>query len=401
MSGTPSSPANERPTAARPSTGERLAEYFTLRKAAAELERLDEVSRARIAESIALARQQMAAAEALFAVGHTVEALRLGAESIRETERAADRYAALLGLLPAEPAPEEKPDAKEPAPEEKPDAEKPDAAATTDAKPEGDAKPEADPKVEAEAAEAKLEASAAEAKPAPARVPGWRILADRAGLSVARIRDTERALADLETRVVPRLEKDVAPGHVDAFRELVRARIDIEEGVLPATLTKDGLTGTRVFRVVGTTALALVALVGSYFLLRPVEGTFVRASATWADSADFRSDFIIDGDDDTMWLVPNGQEGWIEVRVVPPIPEVHRVRLVNAGSTRVPDRGTHEYQLEIYAGGRLERTIDGAFDDELGGTATHDVNVRNVDRIRFVARSNYRVGSGLAELTWE
>ncbi len=56
MSGTPTT-ANERPTAARPSTGERLAEYFTLRKAAAELERLDEVSRARIAESIALARQ--------------------------------------------------------------------------------------------------------------------------------------------------------------------------------------------------------------------------------------------------------------------------------------------------------------------------------------------------------
>ena len=84
----------------RPGAAERLAEYFTLRGAAAELSRLDETVRAEIADAVAVARQQMAAAEALFAVGHTVEALRLGTESLRHTERAAERYAASLGLMP-------------------------------------------------------------------------------------------------------------------------------------------------------------------------------------------------------------------------------------------------------------------------------------------------------------
>jgi hypothetical protein len=219
-------------------------------------------------------------------------------------------------------------------------------------------------------------------------------------VSEARVRAAARAITELDKRAVPALEKDVSPAHVEAFRELVRARADVEEGILPATLTKEGLAGTRLFRIVGTALVSLAAIAGPYFFLRPVEGTFVRASATWADSPDFRTDFVIDGDPRTMWLTPEF-EGWVEVRVVPAIPEVHRITLVNAGTAAVPDRGTNAYQLEIYAGGRLEQTIDGSFGEEFGATVTHEVNVRNVERIRFVARSGYRRGSGLAELSWE
>jgi hypothetical protein len=347
---------NSPPTApprapSRPGAAERLAEYFTLRGAAAELSRLDEKARAEIADGVALARQQMAAAEALFAVGHTVEALRLGTESLRRTEGAAERYAASLGLVP--------------------------------------------PAVPSE----EVALGEAPASEGPA-VPAWELIAARAGLSEARVRAAARAIAELDKRAVPALEKDVSPAHVEAFRELVRARADVEEGILPATLTKESLAGTRLVRIVGTALVALAAIVGLYFFLRPVEGTFVRASATWADSPDFRTDFVIDGDPRTMWLTPEF-EGWVEVRVVPAIPEVHRVTLVNAGTTAVPDRGTNAYQLEIYAGGRLEQTIEGAFGEEFGATATHEVNVRNVERIRFVARTGYRRGSGLAELSWE
>lgn len=223
MSSPPTAPAR---APSRPGAAERLAEYFTLRGAAAELSRLDETVRVEIADGIALARQQMAAAEALFAVGHTVEALRLGTESLRHTERAAERYAAGLGLAP--PASLESPS----------------------------------------------EAAGVEGAPStPAAA--WELLAARAGVSDARVRSAARAIAELDKRAVPALEKDVSPAHVEAFRELVRARADVEEGILPATLTKESLAGTRWFRIVGTTLVSLAALVGLYFFLRPVEGTFV------------------------------------------------------------------------------------------------------------------------------
>jgi hypothetical protein len=372
---------------------ERLAEYFTLRGAASELARLDERARVELADGVALARQQMAAAEALFAVGHTVEALRLGTEALRETERSAERYARILGLVPPQVAAADA--GAEPGGE---------GAARAEAEAEGEARSEpsveGDPKPKAKTeGEMQPDAKAAKSEPKGA-VPAWRLLAAHAGVSENRIRASERVMAELEKRALPVLEKDVSPAHVDAFRELVRARADLEEGVVPATLTKESLAGTRVFRIVGTTLLGLLTIVGLYFLLRPIEGTFVRASATWADSPDFRTDFVNDEDEHTMWLTPEF-EGWIEVRVVPPIPSVRTVRLVNAGTPAVPDRGTHEYQLEIYADGRLARTIDGSFGEEFGATATHEVNVRNVERIRFIARSGYRRGSGLAELSWE
>lgn len=367
---------------AAPNFMSRAVEYFTLRAAEAELERLPELARAEIAEGIELSRQQTAAAEALFAVGHTVEALRLGKEALASTQKAAERYALARGLSPKVEAPAEtKTDAATEAP----------AAASTETQTE--------PASDGDESDAVAE-EAPPAKPAPVASPAWKRLAEASGRTAKQIGTIERILVDVDKLALPRLEKDVAPAHVDAFRELLRARAEIEDTLLPATLTKGSLLGARIWRGVSTGLLTLLVLGALIYLVRPVEGTFVRASATWADSPDFRPDFIIDGSDASMWLLPE-HTGWVEVRVAPPIASIHRITLVNAGSTAIPDRGTHEYRLEIYADGRLEQSIDGSFGEELGATASHDVDVRNVERIRFVARSGYRIGSGLSEMRWE
>ena len=407
-------------TAAPPNFLTRTVEYFTLRAAEAELERLPELARAEIAEGIALARQQTAAAEALFAVGHTVEALRLGKDALASTEKAAERYARARGLVSVGPevaAPASESPQSESSPAESPQsesspAESPQSESTESPgseSPEGAAASEADASeaVSASPSEgaAPLEAPASEPSTALAGKTGgpkaaWRRLAEAAGKPAARIGVTERSLAELDKLVLPRLEKDVAPAHVDAFRDLLRARAEIEDTLTPATHTKGSLFGARIWRGMSAGLLALVVMAGLYYGLRPVEGTFVRASATWADSPDFRPEFIIDGSETSMWLLPQ-HTGWVEVRVAPAIPEIHSITLVNAGSTAIADRGTNAYRLEIYSGGRLEQTIDGAFGEELGATVTHEVSVSNVERIRFTAESGYRVGSGLSELRWQ
>jgi hypothetical protein len=405
MSAAPSSPTTSSSDPSLGSSfGQRVIEYFTLRNAEAALARLPELARGSIADTIELSRQQAAAAEALFAVGHTAEALRLGREALESTQRAADQYARAMGLdvseraniatdaeaLPAEVA----------APTDEASSE---ADVAADAPFEGDA-------IETEAA--KTDAPETDAKaPAPIVVAAkgsttadtkaaWRQLAVRSGMSSSRIGGIERQLASSAALSVPRLEKDVAPAHVDGFREVLQARAAIEETLAPATHTKGSLLGARIWRGVSSTFLALAVIGVLVYMLKPVEGTFVRASATWADSPDFRADYIIDGDENTMWLLPENA-GWVEVRTAPPIAAVHRITLVNAGNARVSDRGTRVYRLEIYAGGELAESIDGEFGDELSATTTHEVSVQNVERIRFVAVSGYRAGAGLTELRWE
>ncbi len=385
--------------------GQRVIEYFTLREAEAALARLPELSRAAIADGIELARQQAAAAEALFAVGHTVEALRLAREALETTQLAAERYAGAMGLevgdrkgAPAvsPPSDERADDAATGATAEAAKDSPSDEASSDDASSD-----EESPASEEEKVASGDVVPAVDVKPkASGPAPAWRQLAARAGMSTRRIEGTERQLAAERALSVPRLEKDVAPAHVDGFREVIQVRAAIEETLAPATHTKGSLLGARIWRGVSSTIVLLVVLAGLVYTLKPVEGTFVRASATWADSPDFRPDFVIDGSEDTMWLLPDNA-GWVEVRTAPAIEAVHRITLVNAGNARVNDRGTRVYRIEIYSGGELVESIDGEFGDELGATATHEVSAENVERIRFVAVSGYRVGAGLSELRWE
>lgn len=404
------------------SFGQRVIEYFTLRNAEAALARLPELARGAIADTIELARQQAAAAEALFAVGHTVEALRLAREALESTQSAADQYASAMGLEVSPRAPRSSDERAQGEDEGVKDAAaeatsspasetEADRAAAKDEEDEASAKDEADQDASGDASAADESAQASDVSgqaSQPAKVSSatpdpkaaWRQLAIRAGVAAGRIATIERQLVSSAALSVPRLEKDVAPAHVDGFREVLQARAAIEEMLAPATHTKGSLLGARIWRGVSSTLLALAVIGGLVYVLQPVEGTFVRASATWADSPDFRADFIIDGDENTMWLLPENA-GWVEVRTAPPIASVHRVTLVNAGNARVSDRGTRVYRLEIYAGGELAESIDGEFGDELSATATHELSVQNVERIRFVAVSGYRAGAGLSELRWE
>ena len=108
----------------------------------------------------------------------------------------------------------------------------------------------------------------------------------------------------------------------------------------------------------------------------------------------------IDGNDSTMWILPDGQTGFLEVRFVP-ARRIERVTLINAGNAGVDDRGTNEYALEIWSDGAIATSVDGNFEATPGSRVTHEIGVAAVDRIRFNVRSNYHLGGGLSEIQWE
>ncbi len=368
-----------------PSFVDRVVEFYTLRRAWNAQERLG-AARSEIVELAELGRQRGSAAEALFAVGHSVEALRLAVESVEALESAVARFAEASGAARVGTASPPTPAAEaSAAPDPSAVAGEPGAGG------EGGGEAGAQPAPEPETA------------PAPAAPSGatepWRA-ALRAAASAAEAEATERTLARAAEADLPRLESGIAPAHAVLFRDLMRARKVLAAVVEPATLSRAEIRFTRGWRPLVTAVLVLGGAFGLFHALRPVEGTFVRVSATWADSPDFRSDFAIDGDESTMWLLPNGETGFLEVRFVPGR-RIERIRLVNAGSARVPDRATREYTLEIWVDGAVVQSIDGEFADELAGIAEHDVGVDDVERIRFLVRSNHRVSAGLSELHWE
>lgn len=374
---------------------DRLVEFYTLRRARSAQEKLGS-TRAELEGIVELGRQRASAAEALFSVGHTVEALRLGLEALDATRDAAERYATAMAA-PSAPKPAKAP---EPPPEKTDDAGKETSA---DAEPDADAKAEkpdeksADEKPADEPADEKL---AETGEPAPSRPKAtWRDAAVGALVPAAAIEATERALSEAEKLAVPKLEAEVTPAHATLFREIMRARVVLASVVAPATQSRAEIGFTRFWRPFVTAVLVLGALYGLLTSMRPVEGTFVRASGIWAESPDFQPTNTIDGNDDSMWLLPYG-DGWLEVRFVP-TRRIDHISLVNAGSARVLDRSTQDYTLEIWAHGEIARSIDGTFPEELNGHMEHDIGVDAVERIRFVARTTNRTSSGLSEIRWE
>lgn len=359
---------------------DRVVEFYTLRRAAGAQEKLGP-ARAEIAELAELGRQRASAAEALFAVGHTVEALRLAVESLDALKQAAARLGEAAGaprraLARAAEAP-----AASPPPPPAADAE---AAASAEAPDLG-------------------EATASEAAPepeAPALEPWWRAALRAAAVSAATQEATEATLARAETAALPRLESGITPAHATLFRDVMRARTALESAVAPATLSRAEIRFTRGWRPLVTAVLVVGIAIGAVRALTPVEGTFTRASATWADSPDFQPERAIDGNDATMWILPDGQSGFLEVRFVPGR-RIERVSLINAGNATVIDRGTNEYALELWVDGAVARSIDGTFADAPGSAASHEVGLDDVERIRFIVRSHNRLSGGLSELRWE
>ncbi|MFO0708616.1 MAG: hypothetical protein U0353_02185 [Sandaracinus sp.] len=362
-----------------------VAEFFTLEAASRTVDGIGDAARKRIHDSLALGRQKATCAETLWANGHTAEGLALAAGALDATLAAAPDVTSRAGAPSAKAAAAE-PAAKPSEPGAKPSDE---AAKPSDeaAKPSDEAAKPSEPDDKPSEADDKPGA------PAP-----WSDVLSARGVSKADLEAIRSAQARAQERL-PLLDRDVSPGHAELFVERVRARQRADRALAPAAMSHRDLRWTRVLRAAGALVLGGLAIAGLYYGLRTPTGTFASASDFFQQSPQFAPENAIDGSPATYWLLPDGATGWLEVSTSPPR-HVGRVRVLNTTNPPWSDRGTNQYQIEVYVHGEVARTIDGTFEwTESPAPVDHQVDLDDVERVRFVVRSHHRVGAGLAELS--
>jgi hypothetical protein len=403
----------------------RVGEYFTLSDAGQTQAKLGETARKAMDQALSLGRQRADAAESLWSNGHTAEGLRLAVKALRDTLEAAPSYASALGVArvapkavevaveskPADEAKAEPADAEEKAPSE--DEAEPKAAdeskeASDEAESKADESKEAsdaeEAAVESKPVEAPVEtvvAAPVAAVPVAAAADAWSASLLARGTRPAQIDRVRAALVAADKAELPTLDADVSAAHADLFQQVLDARHIVDAAFGMVALPPRDLRWTRFSRIATTSIIAIVVLGGLYFSMRTPEGVFADASDVWAQSPTFAPETVIDGNEDSYWLLPDGATGWVEARISPPA-SVARVRVLNTHNPPHNDRATADYAIEVYSGGSLAETVEGHFDFSNNPEfVSHDVGVDSVDRIRFVVRGHHNVGGGLAELQWE
>lgn len=219
------------------------------------------------------------------------------------------------------------------------------------------------------------------------------------GVGPGAIAEIEAAYAAGRAGPLPVEEREVTPAHTTLWRRIAGAQHAVARAMSDAARTRRQLRWLGAGRIANTLLVLAVAGTAAYFATRVPEGVFADASGVWADADAFVPEKAIDGRADTFWLAPDGVEANLDVRISPPR-RIERVRLINGTNPPHLDRGTREYRVEVFSNGRAVHTEE--------GTLTHDatpveleVPADAVERIRFTARSHYRIGAGLAELQFE
>lgn len=402
----------------------KIAEYFTLRDASTTAARIPDAGRKEIAGALAVGRQQAEAAEALWSNGHAAEGLRLAASALTTTIAAAPSYARVVSTT-AKPAPS----TSVPAPTVKNEPDDGEAAALADAAAASDdaAAASADAAATSGAAasdaddaaadaERATEAGVAESAAANAVLtssvsqpagdePGarsWREVLAARGVSPEKLAMIADAEQKARTAPLPRLDSELSSAHTDLYQTLARARLEVDRALAYSAMSPGELRWTRIARIATVSVLAVLVAGGLWLAMRTPIAVTAEASDTFAQSPQFGPPNVLDGQIDTEWLLPDRATGWVEARLSP-ARHVSRVTLVNAKNAPHFDRATRAYRLELYSSGRMVRGIDGEFAaiDRDPEPVTHDLDLDDIDRVRFVVRSSHNLGGGLAELTIE
>lgn len=391
-----------------------IREYFFLNEARATANVVPEDARAAISRQLAIGRQRSDAADALWSNGHVAEGLRLAAEAFEATIEAIAPFerAVAPGSAPTL--------GTEPLGERRSDGEGDSAAAggaqSGDSADDGDDET-ASPASAADSAEATAgtaeegadaaaddgvarDVSAAPTNATALDEPTWLAPLRRRGLSESKARIVLEASRALRGKVLPTLDDEVSAQEGDLFQQLVTARRHIESVLAPASMTQRQLAWTRASRMSFAALIACALVVGLYFLLRPETGVVATASSQFSN--EFRAQNVIDGDEASEWLLPDRRDGWIELRIMPP-EDIGTLRIKNSHNRHHNDRATHEYTIEVFANGRVAKTIDGVW-PQLTPTpewTEHAVDVEKVERIRVHVKTWHRLGGGLAEIEWD
>lgn len=203
----------------------------------------------------------------------------------------------------------------------------------------------------------------------------------------------------LEAEPFPALDEAVRPAHDDLFEDVLYATLGLESELLDATLTPRAAATLRWLRPT-LVALLVVAVSTATFLVLRKRPYVVEASAT-AEPA-LIADHLIDHDDKTEWALPDRTPGHVDVIMSKPR-AVQRLKLLNSKNLPSGERGTREFRVEVYAGGKLEKSVDGAFAawSREPQWQTIELGVGGVQRIRVVVKTWFGAGGGLTEIVVE
>ena len=355
----------------------RARDFFFLRQAAAEAQRRPAERREAIELALTLGRQRAEAGEALWSNGHAAEGLRLAVDALERTLAAADALAPELTAAKA-------------------------VAPKTPAAPPVDASVEADGERTPAAEGADEPAEPAEPKePAANAEPTWSTVLVARGLDSERVRAIERVVS-LARQPLPELDASVSATHAERYKELYRARADVDRALAPASLTT-GQVKLKVIQRWSTAVLALVLVgVGLFFALRTPRTVTASASSFFRNDPQFGPDKVFDDDPNTEWLLNDGQTGWIEARLSPGR-SLTKVRILNGHNRHFNDRGTKELHLELYdsSGQKVfEHRGEMPF-SESPSWVDVPVSAEGVERLRLNVTSFHRVGGALAEIAFE
>ncbi len=346
---------------AREKSPSRLSERFWLASAEALSQRLSEADRAALQRQLAIGRQRADAAETLWSNGHVADGLRLAVEAFETTLATLEPFARAISA-DANADPDADPDA--------------DSDADSDSDADADADPDAD---------------------APTHHP---LLASR-GFRPARLEALAALRSELAELVLPTWDGDIAPEQTELYQRLRAMQRDLSDAVAPSLMSPRAIRATRWVRVVGLSVLVIGGIVGAYLGLRTPPGVNATASGQW--SADFGGpEGAIDGDPNTEWQSPNGEAGWLEITIEPPV-HIERLRILNGHNRHYNDRAVRDATIEVYSDGELARAFDHTWPTLTPEPAwiEEPLGLDDVDRIRFVAHSFHNQGVALAEIQWE
>ena len=219
----------------------------------------------------------------------------------------------------------------------------------------------------------------------------------------AKERDLDRLERARKAARTPPPERESELGSVDTQRYL-----DLQAGrrvLLGAhgkrVATTSELRWQRVQRVGGTLVALLAITAAAWLVLRTPPRVDVRASDQFP-GAQYAPENAFDANEASEWVLPDGETGWIEGRLVPPR-DVSELRVLNGRNAQFGDRAVKEYKVQLFRGGDLLGEHEGSFEQLERAPEWVDIPLtgKGVSRIRFEALSFHQRGAALAEIAWD
>jgi hypothetical protein len=205
----------------------------------------------------------------------------------------------------------------------------------------------------------------------------------------------------LAARAVPDLEEGFVAADEETLDAVLAAVSALDSDLSDATLAPSARPRVRATRI-GATVLAILAALYTvrWAAKRPPHLT-VEASSSY--SSNFLPQRVVDEEPATEWLLPDHTLGWLDVSPLQPT-KLKRIKLLNSRNSPGPDRAIGEFKLEVFAGGRVVKTIEDAFPpfNKLPQWKTIELGVvEPIDKIRISVKTWQGDGAGLAELSVE